>query len=298
MIEVQGLTKRYGDTLAIEDVSFNVARGEVVGFLGPNGAGKSTTMRIISGSLGASAGTAKVGGFDVAEDPRKVQSILGYSPEVPPIYTNMSVRDYVTFAATLKGVDDVTAATTKALGRVGLDKVAHRLIDHLSKGYRQRVGLAQALVHDPKVLVLDEPTSGLDPAQRVEIRHLLEELAQGDRTVILSTHVLGEIEAICARVVIINRGRVVAQDELQRLSAVGRAVRVEVARPGPDVLAALQGVPGAASVVVEEGSYLVRGDTDLREAVARAAVPFGLFEMQGREKLEDIYLRLTAGGAA
>ncbi|MFN7143675.1 MAG: ABC transporter ATP-binding protein, partial [Myxococcota bacterium] len=231
MIEVQGLTKRYGQMVAIDDVSFTVARGEVVGFLGPNGAGKSTTMRIISGSLGATAGTAKVDGVDVAEDPRKVQSMLGYAPEVPPVYTNMSVGDYVAFAATIKGVPDVAAATKRALGRVGLDKVQTRLIDHLSKGYRQRVGLAQALVHDPKVLVLDEPTSGLDPAQRVEIRNLLAELAQGDRTVILSTHVLGEIEAICSRVVVINKGRIVAQDELARLGQPGRVVRIEVARP-------------------------------------------------------------------
>ncbi|MES2638888.1 MAG: ABC transporter ATP-binding protein [Myxococcota bacterium] len=298
MIEVQGLTKRYGETVAIDDVSFQVARGEVVGFLGPNGAGKSTTMRIIAGSLGASAGVARVGGLDVADNPRGVQALLGYAPEVPPVYTNMSVRDYVTFAATLKGVDDVAAATKKALGRVGLDKVSHRLIEHLSKGYRQRVGLAQALVHDPKVLVLDEPTSGLDPAQRVEIRNLLAELASGDRTVVLSTHVLGEIEAICSRVIIINRGRIVAQDELSRLSAVGRAVKVELARPGAEALAALQRIPGAISVEQFDERYVVRGEGDLREAVSQAAVPFGLLEMAGRERLEDIYLRLTTGGAS
>lgn len=298
MIEVQGLTKRYGETLAIDDVTFSVAKGEVVGFLGPNGAGKSTTMRVVSGSLGASAGTAKVGGVDVAEDPRRVQAMLGYAPEVPPVYTNMSVRDYVAFAATLKGVPDVAGATNKALARVGLEKVAHRLIDHLSKGYRQRVGLAQALVHDPQVLVLDEPTSGLDPAQRVEIRNLLAELAQGDRTVILSTHVLGEIEAICSRVIVINRGKIVAQDELARLGQAGRLVRLEVARPGPDALAALAAVSGVSGVEEVDGRYVVRGDGDLREAVSRAAVPFGLLEMQGRERLEDIYLRLTAGGAA
>ncbi len=298
MIEVQGLTKRYGETVAISDVSFQVARGEVVGFLGPNGAGKSTTMRIIAGSLGASAGTARVGGHDVADDPRGVQAILGYAPEVPPVYTNMSVRDYVSFAATLKGVDDVPAATKKALNRVGLDKVAHRLIEHLSKGYRQRVGLAQALVHDPKVLVLDEPTSGLDPAQRVEIRNLLAELAQGDRTVVLSTHVLGEIEAICSRVIVINQGRIVAQDELSRLSAVGRAVKIELARPGPDAIAALRAIPGVVGVDQEESRFVVHAEEDLREAVARVAVPFGLLEMSGRERLEDIYLRLTTGGAS
>jgi ABC-2 type transport system ATP-binding protein len=298
MIEVQGLTKRYGATVAIDDVSFSVARGDVVGFLGPNGAGKSTTMRIVSGSLGATAGTAKVDGVDVSEDPRKVQAMLGYAPEVPPVYTNMSVRDYVTFAATIKGVADVKAATDRALARVGLERTSGRLIEHLSKGYRQRVGLAQALVHDPKVLVLDEPTSGLDPAQRVEIRNLLAELAQGERTVILSTHVLGEIEAICSRVIIINRGRIVAQDNLASLGQPGRVVRVELARPGDEALAAFQGIPGVSAVDVDGARYTVRGEGDLREAVGRAAAGFGLLEMMGRERLEDIYLRLTAGGAA
>lgn len=298
MIEVEGLTKRYGGVAAIEDVSFSVAAGEVVGFLGPNGAGKSTTMRIIAGSLGASAGVARVGGFDVAEQPRKVQTLLGYAPEVPPVYGNMTVRDYVAFAGTLKGVSDVEAATKLAIERVGLGSVAHRLIDNLSKGYRQRVGLAQALVHDPKVLVLDEPTSGLDPAQRVEIRKLIEELAQGDRTVILSTHVLAEIEAICDRVMIINKGRIVAQDDLSRLGNPGRKVRVEVARRGAEVLAALGKIPGAVGVDEEGGQYIVHGDSDLREAVAQVAGPFGILELNGRERLEDIYLQLTAGSAA
>lgn len=298
MIEVEGLTKRYGGVAAIEDVSFSVASGEVVGFLGPNGAGKSTTMRIIAGSLGASAGVARVGGFDVAEQPRKVQTLLGYAPEVPPVYGNMTVRDYVAFAGTLKGVSDVAAATGLAIERVGLGSVAHRLIDNLSKGYRQRVGLAQALVHDPKVLVLDEPTSGLDPAQRVEIRKLIEELAQGDRTVILSTHVLAEIEAICDRVMIINGGRIVAQDDLSRLGNPGRKVRVEVARRGAEALAALGKIPGAVGVNEEGSQYIVHGDSDLREAVAQAAGPFGILELNGRERLEDIYLQLTAGSAA
>ncbi len=298
MIEVEGLTKRYGGVAAIEDVSFSVASGEVVGFLGPNGAGKSTTMRIIAGSLGASAGVARVGGFDVAEQPRKVQTLLGYAPEVPPVYGNMTVRDYVAFAGTLKGVSDVAAATGLAIERVGLGSVAHRLIDNLSKGYRQRVGLAQALVHDPKVLVLDEPTSGLDPAQRVEIRKLIEELAQGDRTVILSTHVLAEIEAICDRVMIINGGRIVAQDDLSRLGNPGRKVRVEVARRGAEALAALGKIPGAVGVNEEGSQYIVHGDSDLREAVAQVAGPFGILELNGRERLEDIYLQLTAGSAA
>lgn len=299
MIEVQGLTKRYGANLAIENVTFSVEKGGVVGFLGPNGAGKSTTMRVIAGSLGASSGTAKVGGFDVAENPRAVQALLGYSPEVPPVYTNMTVRDYVTFAATIKGVEDVAKATDRALDRVGLSKVGGKLIDHLSKGYRQRAGLAQALVHDPQVLVLDEPTSGLDPAQRVEIRELIRELAAGDRTVILSTHVLGEIEAICNRVIVINRGRIVVEDDIKNLAAAGKTVRLELARPSQEARAALAAVPGVDSVELTGSTAVVRSESDLREQLAGAAVPFGLLELGGRERLEDIYLRLIgAQGAA
>ncbi len=299
MIEVQGLTKRYGANVAIENVTFSVERGGVVGFLGPNGAGKSTTMRVIAGSLGASSGTAKVGGIDVAENPRAVQAMLGYSPEVPPVYTNMTVRDYVSFAATIKGVEDVPRATDLALDRVGLTKVGGKLIDHLSKGYRQRVGLAQSLVHDPKVLVLDEPTSGLDPAQRVEIRELIRELAAGDRTVILSTHVLGEIEAICNRVVVINRGRILVDDDIKNLAAAGKIVRLELARPSEMARSALAAVEGVESVELTGTTAVVRSQADIREQLATAAVPFGLLELGGRERLEDIYLRLIgAQGAA
>lgn len=296
MIEVQSLTKRYGETYAIRNVSFHVAKGEVIGFLGPNGAGKTTTMRIIAGSLGATAGKARVGGFDVSENPRKVQALLGYAPETPPVYTNMTVRGYVEFAATIKGVQDVQKAADRALGQVGLEKVSHRLIDHLSKGYRQRVGLAQSLVHDPQVLVLDEPTSGLDPAQRVEIRELIQELAKGERTVVLSTHVLAEIEAICSRVIIIDRGQVIAQDTPAHMSVAGHTVRLEVARRGPEALSALSRVPGVEQIEEEGVRYVVRGKSDLRESLAAAAVPFGLLELSGRERLEDIYLKLTSKG--
>ncbi len=296
MIEVQGLTKSYGDALALNDVSFTVQKGEVVGFLGQNGAGKSTTMRIIAGSLGASAGTARVGGHDVAENPRKVQAMLGYAPETPPLYTNMTVGDYVRFAAQIKGVPDVTAATKKALGRVGLEGVSHRIIDNLSKGYRQRVGLAQALVHDPQVLVLDEPTSGLDPAQRIEIKNLIQELSAGDdRTVMLSTHVLTEIEAICSRVIIIHKGAIVAQGDLATLGGgAGKLVRVELARP-EGAIPALQRVPGVTKVEHDGSRLVISGDKDLREAIAAASIPFGLLSLQG-ERLEDTYIQLTTRG--
>lgn len=298
MIEVSGLTKSYGDTLALSEVSFTVQKGEVVGFLGQNGAGKSTTMRIIAGSLGASAGTARIGGFDVAENPQKVQAILGYAPENPPVYTNMTVGDYVRFAATIKGVPDVDAATKKALGRVGLEGVAHRIIDNLSKGYRQRVGLAQALVHDPKVLVLDEPTSGLDPAQRIEIKNLIQDLASGDdRTVMLSTHVTTEMEAICNRVIIIHRGRIVAQCDLASLAGgAEKKVHVELARP-EGAMAALRSVPGVTNVEHDGVKLVVTGERDVRESVAAASVPFGLLSMQG-QTLEDTYIQLTTRGTA
>lgn len=295
MIAVQGLTKRYGFDYAIKDVNFQVAKGEVIGFLGPNGAGKTTTMRILAGSLGASGGTAKIGGFDVAEDPRKVQSILGYSPEVPPVYPNMVVRDYIRFAAELKGVAEPAKATDRAIGLVDLERVAGRLIENLSKGYKQRVGLAQALVHNPSVLVLDEPTSGLDPAQRVEIRKLIQDLAAGERTVVLSTHVLAEIEAICKRVIVINRGQVVAENTLDSLTQAGRTVRVEVARVGEDLEGKLKAIEGVSSVSIEGTAIVVRGDVDLRSAVAVVCAPYGILELSGRQRLEDIYLSLTSG---
>ncbi len=244
MIEVENLTKRYGSFEAIRGVSFRVAKGEVVGFLGPNGAGKTTTMRILCGCIGATSGRALVDGKDVLEDPREVKRKIGYLPEIPPLYASMVVRDYVAFAARIKGVDDPEGAARAAMGKVGLDQVAHRLIDHLSKGYRQRVGLAQALVHDPEVLVLDEPTSGLDPAQRVEIRDLLKSLAAGDRTVILSTHVLSEVEAVCDRVVIVNQGSVVAQDTIEALASSGRRIRLKVEPTGARARAASPGARG------------------------------------------------------
>jgi ABC-2 type transport system ATP-binding protein len=298
MIEVEGLTKRYGEFVALTDVSFRIAPGEVVGFLGPNGAGKSTTMRILAGALGATAGYARVGGFDVAEAPSRVQAILGYAPEVPPVYGNMVVRDFVRFAATIKGVADVGAAAERAMERVGLSAVAHRLVDNLSKGNRQRVGLAQALVHDPRVLVLDEPTSGLDPAQRREILDLIQELAAGERTVILSTHVLSEVEATCSRVMLIHRGRLIAQDALSNLGDHGRRVRLELSRPSEDAIAALRAVPGVSGVERDGEELLVHAERDVRAEVAVAALPFGLLGLHGRQRLEDVYLNLTSGRAA
>ncbi|HCH65853.1 MAG: MFS transporter [Deltaproteobacteria bacterium] len=299
MIEVEALTRRYGDFTAIQNVSFSVKRGEVVGFLGPNGAGKSTTMRILSGCIGATAGHARIGGVDVLQKPNEVKRRIGYLPEVPPLYGAMVVEDYVAFAASIKGVAKPAMAASQALERVGLGDVRDRVIDHLSKGFRQRVGLAQALVHEPEVLVLDEPTSGLDPAQRREIRNLLHELAAGERTVILSTHVLAEVEAVCERVVIINRGQIVSTARIDDLAARRHGVRLRVAQLEPGLIAQLESIEGVCGVNrTSTGALEVQADREVRAAVARVAVHAELLELSPMNSLEDAYLELTGSGGS
>lgn len=304
MIEVSGLTKSYGPIHALHGISFRVKKGEVVGFLGPNGAGKSTTMKIITGSMAPSGGTAKVAGFDVFEDPVEVKKRIGYLPENPPVYGDMNVESYLAFVAKLKGVanDRVRAQVEKAIEKTDLGSVRRRLIQNLSKGYRQRVGIAQALVSDPEVLILDEPTSGLDPRQVAEVRSLIREL-KGEHTIILSTHILPEVQAMCERIIIINRGRIVAEDSLDGLTnrmAGSLEVKLKVARPSADVETALRGVPGVATVLKTDGGYSVNiqgtaGEMAI-EKVAEAAVGAraGLLELR-REAvdLEDIFLKLT-----
>lgn len=219
MIEVRDLSKRYGDLLAIDRVSFTAQKGEIVGFLGPNGAGKTTTMRIITGFLPATAGTVKVEGFDIFDDAHEVRKRIGYLPESPPLYADMTVTSYLEFVGRIKGLSRAALpdAVERVLRRCGLTEVTRRVLGNLSKGFRQRAGLAQALIHEPNVLVLDEPTIGLDPRQIREIRSLVKELA-GERTVILSTHILQEVVQICQKVVIINEGRVVVEDEIENLT--------------------------------------------------------------------------------
>jgi len=222
MIKVEGLTKRYGDVTAIEDLSFQVEKGEIVGFLGPNGAGKTTTMRIITGFLASTDGTVSVSGQDIFEKPMEVKKRIGYLPEQPPLYADMTVAGYLKFVAKIKGVPRSTRADAidRMVERCGLKDVRKKIIGKLSKGYRQRVGLAQAMIHDPQVLILDEPTIGLDPKQIIEIRELVKSLA-GDQTIILSTHILPEVTMICQRCLIIDRGRIVADDSLEALTAEG-----------------------------------------------------------------------------
>lgn len=308
MIEVTNVTKRYGTHTAVDDVSFRVEDGEVVGFLGPNGAGKSTTMNIITGFLSATDGTVTVDGVDVLEDPIGVKRTLGYLPELPPLYVDMTVRDYLRFVARVKGVDraDRDGANEEIMKSVGIDHVADRLIRNLSKGYRQRVGLGQALVGDPKALILDEPTIGLDPHQIIEMRDLIRTLGER-RTVILSSHILPEVSAVCERIIIISHGKIVASDTAENLGKAlagsGRlALRVKGSADAAQ--AAIGTVDGVESVRVTGQSAAIgtvdlevdTGDTDPREpiffALAKAKLP--LFGMQSMEvTLEEIFLQLT-----
>jgi len=224
VIEVEKLGKQYGELVAVADVSFKVERGEVVGFLGPNGAGKTTTMRMVTGFLPPSRGRVRVAGFDMQDSPREARRAIGYLPEQPPLYPEMRVDDYVAFVASLKDVpaSQRAAKVDHALHACGLDDVRRRVIGRLSKGFRQRVGLAQAIVHDPPVLILDEPTAGLDPLQIVEIRNLIRSLAdEGGRTIVLSTHILPEVEAICRRVILISRGRIAVDGPLAEIKGSG-----------------------------------------------------------------------------
>jgi ABC-2 type transport system ATP-binding protein len=307
VIEVQHLTKRYGRVTAVHDVSFRVERGEILGFLGPNGAGKTTTMRILTGYMPATEGKAIVAGFDVFDQPIEAKRRTGYLPETPPLYPDMSVSEYLDFVAKIKGVPsaDRRARVQYVMGRTRVTDMANRLCGKLSKGYKQRVGLASALIHNPDVLILDEPTAGLDPKQIIETRELIKELA-GDHTIILSTHILPEVAQTCQRVVIINKGRVVAVDTPDNLTARLRGsetMYLQLDANGADAAASLGAVPGVTRVVEADRrdgmiGYEVDSESgrDVRRDLARAVVSsgWGLLEMRPmRMSLEDVFLSLT-----
>src|SRR5450755_1587220 len=262
MIQVEGLSKRYARHVAVNNISFAVEKGDVVGFLGPNGAGKTTTMRILTCFMPPTEGKATVGGFDVFEQPFEVKKRIGYLPEAPPVYPEMSVRDYLSFVAGIKNVPsaDVKRRTDEAMERCAVADVKDKLIGKLSKGYRQRVGLAQAIIHNPDVLILDEPTSGLDPKQIIETRELIKGLA-GDHTIILSTHILPEVEQLCERVIIIAKGKLVATDTVQNLTsrlrgaetvAVEIAARNGAALSAPEIQERLERVEGVSRVLARD----------------------------------------------
>ena len=306
MIEVQHLSKRYGPVTAVDDVSFRAESGEILGFLGPNGAGKTTTMRIITGYMPATEGKATVAGFDVFDQPIEAKGRTGYLPETPPLYPDMTVREYLTFVAKIKGVrKDVKGRVDAVMKRTWVADMGSRHCGKLSKGYKQRVGLAQALIHNPEVLVLDEPTAGLDPKQIIETRQLIRELA-GTHTIVLSTHILPEVAQTCQKVVIINKGKIVAIDTPDALTErLHGAVTMYLQAQGPadDVQRALQSVAGVARVHLAEkrdeiGVFEVDSEhgVDVRRELAGAVVRggWGLLELRPvRVSLEDIFLSLT-----
>jgi ABC-2 type transport system ATP-binding protein len=311
VIEVQHLSKRYGPFTAVDNVSFSVGAGEILGFLGPNGAGKTTTMRIITGYMPATEGTVTVAGHDVFSDAIEAKKRTGYLPETPPLYPDMTVRDYVTFVARIKGVPsrEVRSRVDDVMKKTHIADMASRHCGKLSKGYKQRVGLAQALIHNPDVLVLDEPTAGLDPKQIIDARQLITELG-GNHTVVLSTHILPEVSQTCNRVVIIARGKVVAVDTPDNLTARlrgGETMYLQVSAPGADVTPALTAIAGITRVKAEAGEnglVSIEVDSeqgrDVRRELAAAVVHqgWGLLELRPmRMSLEDIFLSLTTEDA-
>jgi len=307
MIEVERLTKRYGPTLAVSDVSFEVQKGEVLGFLGPNGAGKTTTMRVITGYLLPSEGRVRVAGYDVVEEPLETKRRTGYLPEAPPVYPDMTVVEYLAFVARIKGVPrrESKKRIEEVREKCALTDVGHRQIGKLSRGYRQRVGLAQALIHNPEVLILDEPTAGLDPKQIIETRELIKSLA-GQHTVVLSTHILPEVSKTCQRVVVINQGKVVAVGapaELTSRLQGYETVLITVEGPAAEIMGKFECVPGVKMVEPREASdsrvtfeiYVEKG-RDVRPELARAVVEsqWKLLELRTSGlSLEDIFLKLT-----
>ena len=308
MIEVQGLTKLYGERRAVEDVTFSVPRGQVLGFLGPNGAGKSTTMRILTGYIGATAGSATVAGYDVLTQSIEVRRRVGYLPETAPLYGEMRVNVFLDYMCKLRGVPPSRrrARIDDAIASCGLEERRRDIIGRLSRGLRQRVGLAQAIVHEPDVLILDEPTAGLDPGQTRETRELIKRLGRS-RTVVLSSHILPEVEATCERVLIISAGRIVADGApgtlAEKLGAKRHEVELLVRGDPQAVESAVRGVAGVDEVSVSaDGDEAVRvvvstRRADLREDLSRAVIVagFGLLEVQERAlSLEDVFLQLTA----
>ena len=306
MIEVDNLTKLYGDFIAIEGLTFNVSRGEVVGFLGPNGSGKTTTMRILTGFIPPSHGTVKIAGYNILSESLKARGYIGYLPETVPLYTDMTVEDYLEYMGTLKGMDKtkVHKRINQVIEQVRLQEYQHTLIGKLSKGYRQRTGLAQAILHEPEVLILDEPTIGIDPIQVVETRDLIKELGR-DHTILLSSHILSEVSILCQKVMIINQGALLAEDTpnnlSQRLQATDR-VEVEIRGDNATVITALRAIADVVDVKsqgqADLHTYTVesRQNIDVREPIVHTVVEhgWGLLRLNPTAmSLEEIFLQLT-----
>ncbi|MBE6631352.1 MAG: ATP-binding cassette domain-containing protein [Ruminococcaceae bacterium] len=307
MISAENIVKRYGDKYAVNDVSFTVGDGEIVGFLGPNGAGKSTTMNILTGYLSSTSGTAKIDGFDILDDPTEAKKHIGYLPEIPPLYLDMTVEEYLNFVYDLKSCTLNRKKHIKEICDVTkISDVYKRVIKHLSKGYRQRIGIAQALIGNPKVLIFDEPTIGLDPKQIIEIRNLIRMLGR-DHSVILSTHILSEVQAVCDRIIVINKGKIVADEATEKIiNATNESMRINIKICGPkkEVLSALKEVVGVAYAEAigendfDSVTFLVESDAgvDIRKSLfnmcARKNWPIIGLEAAGAS-LEDVFMSLV-----
>jgi len=307
VIQVENLTKLYGPTRGVENLNFSIKKGEIVGFLGPNGAGKSTTMKMLTGAMAPTEGTVTINGLDIFKKPLEVKRQVGYLPENPPLYMDMPVNAYLTFVARLKGIPrkSVKSAVDDAMGKTQVDQVADRLIQNLSKGFKQRIGLAQAIIHNPDFLVLDEPTSGLDPKQIIDIRDLIKSFAK-EHTVVLSSHILPEVSATCKRVIIVNEGKIVADDEISKIQGgrgVVSSILLRVASKDLSLKDKLSGIPGVDNVSGHlEGSETlftinaVKGK-DPRAEIASTVVRSGnggLLELKASgSSLEDVFLKLT-----
>jgi ABC-2 type transport system ATP-binding protein len=304
MIDVQHVTKQYGQVRALDDISFSIQKGEIVAFLGPNGAGKTTTMRILTGFMPPTSGSVQIAGFDCLEEPWEVKKHIGYLPETPPLYLELTVKEYLIFVGRIKrlGTEQLKKRMELIVQQTGLKEVQGRVIGHLSRGYRQRVGLAQALLHNPPVLILDEPTTGLDPNQIIEIRDLIKNLA-GSHTIILSTHLLAEATAICQKVIIIHQGQIVAIDTPEQLGATLRQAEVlnlTVKQPDPELLEALRQISGVMQVSPGPTPNTFVLEThigeDVREELTKLVVTrgAGLLELTTQTvTLEDVFKVLT-----
>ncbi|MBM3427301.1 MAG: gliding motility-associated ABC transporter ATP-binding subunit GldA [Bacteroidetes bacterium] len=297
-IIVKNVSKQYGSQWALDNVSFEIPKGQIVGFLGPNGAGKSTMMKIITSFIPSTSGKVEVNGFDVATKSMDSRRIIGYLPEHNPLYLEMYVREYLAFMAGIYKMDNIHGRVENMIERVGLGVEAHKKIGTLSKGYRQRVGLAQALIHDPQVLILDEPTSGLDPNQLIEIRSLIQDMGK-EKTVMFSTHIMQEVEAICSRAIIINKGKLIADQSTQDLKKFGSSTVLHI-EIGDEVSAgfwkSIDGVEGVRNVGPKQWELVSRTDKDLRRDVSDKLSKSGylLLAMSVKEqRLEDIFKDLT-----
>ncbi len=305
MIEVEHLTKNYGDLVAIKDLSFKVEKGKIWGLLGPNAAGKTTTMRILTGYLPATQGKATVSGYDVFEQANEVKKITGYLPEVVPLYQEMTVSEYLKFVAEIKQIplDKKKAAIENAIETSGLELVRNRLIRNISRGFKQRVGIAQALIHEPQILILDEPTIGLDPAQIIEIRQLISSL-RGDRTIMLSTHILAEVTQVCDGVVIISDGELKASGSLEELTsslAEKDGVVLRLKKTDDEMTSLFKSIPGVENAAWQDDGLRIEWETDkdIRDVIIRYIVDknLGLIEMKSLGmNIEDLYLKVISGG--